>query len=88
MLSFPQKLKEERRGPVGKQAKKKVGGGGRNDSRPNGKAEKQHAGSRGSKGGKMDPGMLVLMGKGIYQQVANRADREKLKAKAASNKKK
>lgn len=66
---------------MGKQAKKKATAGGRNDGRPSGKAEKQHAGSRGSKGGKLDPGVLVLMGKGIYQQVANRADSDKLKAK-------
>ena len=37
---------------------------------------------------KLSPGTLVLLGKGIYQQVANRADAEAKRSKDTSNKRK
>lgn len=74
---------------MAKAPKKKVGGS-RNDARQNGKAAKQNPGSKvtGSKSVPMSPIDLVLMGKGLYQKVENRAHDEKLKAKSSANKKK
>lgn len=37
---------------------------------------------------KLSPGTLVLLGKGIYQQVANRADAEAKRSKDADKKNK
>lgn len=57
--------------------------GNRNDSRPNGKASKQHPGrtNTGSKHTQMSEIDLVIMGKGLYQRVSNRAYTEKLKSR-------
>lgn len=74
---------------MAKQQKAKTGQT-RNDSRKNGKSAKQNPGRKvtGSKGGGMPDSFLVLLGKGPYQKVANRAHAEKLKAKSSARKKK
>ena len=66
---------------MGKQASKKVQKGLRNDERSNGKAAKQAPGKTNHRE-KLSQIDLVLMGKGVYRQVANRANADKLRAKS------
>ena len=66
---------------MGKQASKKVQKGLRNDGRSNGKASKQSPGKPNHRE-KLSQIDLVLMGKGVYRQVANRANADKLRAKS------
>lgn len=66
---------------MGKQASKKVQKGLRNDGRSNGKAAKQSPGKTNHRE-KLSQMDLVLMGKGVYRQVANRANADKLRAKS------
>ena len=66
---------------MGKQASKKVQKGLRNDERSNGKAAKQGPGKTNHRE-KLSQIDLVLMGKGVYRQVANRANADKLRAKS------
>ena len=66
---------------MGKQASKKVQKGLRNDGRSNGKAAKQDPGKTNHRE-KLSQIDLVLMGKGVYRQVANRANADKLRAKS------
>lgn len=65
---------------MGKQAKKKATNGQRNDNRSNGKAAKQSPGKSNHRE-PISPMNLILMGKGVYQQVSNRAAAEKLRSK-------
>ena len=67
---------------MGKQASKKVQKGLRNDGRSNGKASKQ-APDKTNHREKLSQMDLVLMGKGVYRQVANRANADKLRAKSS-----
>lgn len=67
---------------MGKQASKKVQSGQRNSDRSNGKASKQAPGKPNHRE-KLSQSDLVSMGKGIYRQVANRANADKLRAKSS-----
>lgn len=66
---------------MGKQASKKVQKGLRNDERSNGKAAKQATGKANHRE-KLSQMDLVLMGKGVYRQVVNRANADKLRVKS------
>ena len=59
--------------------------GSRNDVRSNGKASKKSPG-RKSRLEKLDMSTLIMLNKGVYQQVSNRANAEKLRAKSADRK--